>query len=84
VSETTGPVSDPNPTQVNEPLQLADQQPMPPTPLAPQSHTSHTRTILEVVGVAVAGFLILAAAGVGFAVGHATGGVDRGPPPQRA
>jgi hypothetical protein len=76
VSDTAGPV--PDPTSATEPLQLADQQPVASAPVAVQPRTSHTRTILEVVGAAVAAVLILAAGGLGFALGHVTGGGDRG------
>jgi len=73
------PIPDATPTEV---LQLADQQPVTPESVAaPAAHRSggHTRTILEIVGGVVAAGLILVAAGVGFAIGHATsdGGGDR-------
>jgi hypothetical protein len=76
VSDTAGPV--PDPTSATEPLPLADQQPVVVAPVAVQPRTSHTRTILEVVGAAVAAVLILTAGGLGFAVGHVTAGHDRG------
>jgi hypothetical protein len=76
VSDTAGPV--PDPTSATEPLQLADQQPVEAAPVAVQPRTSHTRTILEVVGAAVAAILILTAGGLGFALGHVTAGHDRG------
>jgi hypothetical protein len=76
MSDTAGPV--PDPTSATEPLQLADRQPVEAAPVAVQPRNSHTRTILEVVGAAVAAVLILAAGGLGFALGHVTAGNDRG------
>lgn len=42
----------------------------------PKPGTSHTRTILEVIGGVVAAGLIVIAGGVGFLVGHATASDD--------
>ena len=67
---TTPP--DPTPAPVTEPLQLPDQAPVAAARPEPAAKTSHTRTILEVVGAVVAVFLILGAGTVGFVVGHAT------------
>lgn len=78
MSDTTGPVSDPTPTSATEPLQLADQRPVEPTQVADAPRKNHTRTILEVVGAGVAAVLILAAGGLGFALGHVTGSGERG------
>ena len=79
MSDMTTP-PDPTPAPVTEPLQLPDQAPVAPAQPQPAAKTSHTRTILEVVGVVVAFFLILGAGTVGFVVGHATsnGGVKHG------
>lgn len=75
-------MSDPNAPDATptESLELADQQPVgaatapaasAPAATAPGSG-GHTRTILEVVGVVIAGVLIVGAGAVGFALGHAT------------
>lgn len=77
-------MSDPNTPDATptESLELADQQPLGTQPAAAAPAESaakgggHTRTILEVVGVAVAGVLIVGAGAVGFAAGHATGDHD--------
>ena len=71
MSDMTTP-PDPNPAPVTEPLQLTDQAPVAAAAPEPVAKTSHTRTILEVVGVVVAFFLILGAGTAGFVVGHAT------------
>jgi hypothetical protein len=73
-----------------EALELADQQPVAPEPVAAAipgaapaaaaaPSTNHTRTILEVAGAVVAAGLVVLAGIVGFVVGHATGsdGHDR-------
>lgn len=74
---------DATPTTVNEPVQLADQQPAfaaaPATAAAapaPEAKASHTRTILEVVGGVVAVGLIAVAGVTGFALGHLTSDKD--------
>lgn len=74
---------DATPTTVNEPVQLADQQPAfaaaPATAAAapaPEDKASHTRTILEVVGGVVAVGLIAVAGVTGFALGHLTSDKD--------
>ena len=74
---------DATPTTVNEPVQLADQQPaFAAAPAAaaaasePQEKVSHTRTILEVVGGVVAVGLIAVAGVTGFALGHLTSDKD--------
>jgi hypothetical protein len=77
VSDITGSTPEPISTPVTEPLQLADQSPVPPSVERPTSG-SHTRTILEVVGGVVAVAFIVAAAGLGFALGHVTADHGRG------
>lgn len=73
---------DATPTTVNEPVQLADQQPAfaaaPATAAAPapEAKASNTRTILEVVGGVVAVGLIAVAGVTGFALGHLTSDKD--------
>ena len=74
---------DATPTTVNEPVQLADQQPaFAAAPAAaaaasePQEKVSHTRTILEVVGGVVAVGLIVVAGVTGFALGNLTSDKD--------
>lgn len=85
MSDTTGgtPAEGTPDTTPTEALQLADQEPIAaataapaPSPAAPASGGSHTRTILEVIGGVVAVGLIVMAGAVGFAVGHVTGGDD--------
>ena len=79
MSDTNEPGKTPDATPT-EALELADQQPIgtepAPEPIAPTAApaaANHTRTILEVVGGAVAVGLILVAGVFGFLVGHATG-----------
>jgi hypothetical protein len=71
-------VPDPAATSATEPLQLADQRPVEAASIAVEPRNNHTRTILEVVGAAVAAVLILTAGGLGFALGHVTGSHDGG------
>lgn len=84
MSDTTGTPAEGTPDATpTEALQLADQEPVAVTPVAPAaaahaSGRSDTRTILEVIGGVVAAGLIVAAGAVGFAVGHATGDDDGG------
>lgn len=69
-------VPDATPT-VSQAVHLPDQQPVTPAPVTVAEKTSHTRTILEIVGGVVAVGLIFFSGAAGFVLGHVTANHDK-------